>query len=473
MPELEVTEVPVDELVPYEGNAKLHPREQIDQIATSIAEFGNCDPIAAWHDEDGELVVIEGHGRLLALRQLGIETAPVILLDHLTDEQRRAYALVHNQLTMSSGFDFSALNDELDVILDIDMRDFGFDLFEPEDAYPDIEIPEAPERATTDRAGDGDEHDDECDDDDGFDLSEVASGSLVQRFVVPPFTTLDARQGYWQQRKRWWVELIGDDGSSRGDAKAYGTGSLSGNLGGALDRLSATAVSLTDPVLCEALVKWFTPHKGSKVFDPFAGDTAFGFVASHCGHSFTGIELRREQCDFNNDRVSGMDARYFCDDGRNLLSHIGVGSQDMMFSCPPYFDLEVYSDLENDASNQETFEDFYAILDEAFTRGAEALADNRFAAIVIGPVRNKKTGGFYDFYGSVVDTFRRAGMCLYNDAVLLTQAGTAPIRAAGNMKGRKLVTTHQNVLVFYKGNVREISSEFPEIEVEVDADDLE
>ena len=142
MPELEVVEVPVDELVPYEGNAKLHPREQIDQIATSITEFGNCDPIAAWHDDDGELVVIEGHGRLLALRQLGIETAPVILLDHLTDEQRRAYALVHNQLTLNSGFDFSVLNDELDAILDIDMRDFGFDFFEPEDAYPDIEIPE-------------------------------------------------------------------------------------------------------------------------------------------------------------------------------------------------------------------------------------------------------------------------------------------------------------------------------------------
>lgn len=133
MPELTITELPVSELVEYENNAKLHPYEQIEQIAESISEFGNNDPIAVWHNENGEAEIVEGHGRLMALRRLGIETAPVIYLDHLTDEQRRAYALVHNKLTMNSDFDFDILQKELGEIATIDMEDFGFELDEEQE----------------------------------------------------------------------------------------------------------------------------------------------------------------------------------------------------------------------------------------------------------------------------------------------------------------------------------------------------
>lgn len=106
---------------------KRDPLEQVDQIASSIQEFGNCDPIGVWHNKDGEPEIVEGHGRLMALRKLGIETAPVIFLDHLTDEQRRAYALVHNKLTMNSDFDFEILAEELESISSIEMGDLGFD----------------------------------------------------------------------------------------------------------------------------------------------------------------------------------------------------------------------------------------------------------------------------------------------------------------------------------------------------------
>lgn len=133
MPELEVVEVPTEELLEYSNNAKLHPQEQVDQIANSISEFGNCDPIGCWHNEDGEPEIVEGHGRLMALRKLGIETAPVIFLDHLTDEQRRAYALVHNKLTMNSDFDFEILAGEIEEITSIDMEAFDFEVmnFDP------------------------------------------------------------------------------------------------------------------------------------------------------------------------------------------------------------------------------------------------------------------------------------------------------------------------------------------------------
>ncbi len=129
---LEIEMVPVNELEMYEGNAKRHASEHVEQIASSIEEFNFADPIGAWHDESGNAVIVEGHGRLLAARKLGIEELPVIFLDYLSDEQRRAYTLVHNQLTMNTGFDFEVLSDELETITNIDMGEFGFDM-------PDLE----------------------------------------------------------------------------------------------------------------------------------------------------------------------------------------------------------------------------------------------------------------------------------------------------------------------------------------------
>lgn len=130
MPELEVREMAVADLVPYANNAKKHPKEQIDQIAESISEFGNCDPIAVWHNEEGQAEIVEGHGRVMALRQLGIETAPVITLDHLTDEQRRIYTHVHNQTTINSGFDEQALIEDMDN-LNADWEALGFEEYMP------------------------------------------------------------------------------------------------------------------------------------------------------------------------------------------------------------------------------------------------------------------------------------------------------------------------------------------------------
>lgn len=123
---MEIRKVEIGRIVPYAGNAKEHPREQIEQIKKSIEEFGNNDPIAV----DGNMVVIEGHGRLIALKELGYREAEVIVLEGLTEEQKNAYRLVHNQLTMNTGFDLRALEAELERIQGIDMEALGFDLGE-------------------------------------------------------------------------------------------------------------------------------------------------------------------------------------------------------------------------------------------------------------------------------------------------------------------------------------------------------
>lgn len=128
---LQIEYLSPDELVTYENNAKIHTAEQIEQIKHSIQEFGMNDPIAVWKDN----VIIEGHGRLIACKELGLDKVPVIRLDELTDEQRRAYALVHNKLTMNTDFDVSTLELELDDIADIDMEQFGFDDVELESFF--------------------------------------------------------------------------------------------------------------------------------------------------------------------------------------------------------------------------------------------------------------------------------------------------------------------------------------------------
>ena len=130
--ELKVEYVPIEDIKPYENNAKLHPAFQIEQIKKSIQEFGFADPCALWHGE-----VVEGHGRLLAAQKLGMKVIPCIKLDTLTDEQRRAYGLIHNKLTMNSDFDIDLLAEELDSIGDIDMGDFGFSLDDDETAPAD------------------------------------------------------------------------------------------------------------------------------------------------------------------------------------------------------------------------------------------------------------------------------------------------------------------------------------------------
>lgn len=129
MEQLKIEYVDKELLKPYANNAKVHSAEQIEQIKNSIRQFSFNDPIAVWHDN----VIIEGHGRLLAVMEMDeIDTVPIIRLDNLTDEQRRAYGLVHNKLTMNSDFNFDLLQLELDNI-ELDMTDFGFNDLQVDD----------------------------------------------------------------------------------------------------------------------------------------------------------------------------------------------------------------------------------------------------------------------------------------------------------------------------------------------------
>ena len=140
---LNIEYVNIDDVFMYENNAKEHTDKQIDDIVTSIRKYGMNDPIAVWKDN----VIIEGHGRLLACKQLGFTEVPIIHLDSLTDEKRREYMIVHNQTTMETGWDFSKLEQEL---ADLDFSDFSFDFGGIEDdaqsgGVQEVDAPEPPE----------------------------------------------------------------------------------------------------------------------------------------------------------------------------------------------------------------------------------------------------------------------------------------------------------------------------------------
>lgn len=171
--------------------------------------------------------------------------------------------------------------------------------------------------------------------------------------------------------------------------------------------------------------------------------------------------------DINNRALAdrSLPVKYICDDGRNVAKYFDTESQDLLFSCPPYFDLEHYSDLENDASNQKSYEGFIQILHDAFVSAIGCLKDNRFAVIVVGDVRDKHSGFYYDFCGDIKRIFKDGGMSLYNEIILVETAASTALRASRYMDSRKVGKMHQNILVFYKGDTSQIKNNFPRIDI--------
>jgi DNA modification methylase len=212
------------------------------------------------------------------------------------------------------------------------------------------------------------------------------------------------------------------------------------------------------------LLHWFT-EETHHCFDPFAGDAVFGFCSAFKGRFFEGIELRKEQVEFNQTLIDELNtgSKYHCDDALNILNYFKKESKDFMFTCPPYADLEVYSDLENDLSNM-TYEQFFETIEKVFFDCYKVLKNERFAAVVIGEVRHKTTGCYIGLVPKIINIMERAGFLYYNEMILQTPVGNLMMRAGRYMnQNRKIGKQHQNVLIFYKGNPKNISKHFNKI----------
>lgn len=393
----------------------------IDADNSIIAGNGVYAEWTNLHGERPPIRVVETDGR---------EMVVVKRTDIAADsKERQQLAVMDNSTSDLSEFDYELMQQDID---DATLEDYGIDMNPAVDKSPVKELPR---------------------------------GNLADDFLIMPASILNTRDAKWQARKRAWNDLIGDDGESRTGALAFSKliSSKHGSHGSA-------NVSILDAVLAEIINKWFLPTEvpaGAKLktCDPFAGDSVFGYVSGYLGAEFTGIELRQEQADLNNMRGQAVGARYICDDGQNIAQHLTPESQDLVFSCPPYFDLEKYSDDPKDASNQKEYGAFLNILSNALTGAAACLKKNRFAVIVMSNVRNHSTGGYYDICGDICRIMQAAGMILYNEFILVNIIGTGAMRTRGNMKTRKNVRCHQEVLVFYKGDnpLKDIPTEFGKI----------
>jgi len=318
---------------------------------------------------------------------------------------------------------------------------------------------------------------------------------LAERFGVPPFSVLDARQGYWQTRKRTWLalgiqsELGRGEGESEQARSHYAVGSRksadqNSNLNNAAKKPEwatstgtenmAAGTSIFDPVLCELAYRWFCPDAGI-ILDPFAGGSVRGIVAAELGRQYIGIDLSAEQIAANEAQAETIcgDVRpaWKCGDS-SRIAEIAKGEYDFIFSCPPYADLEVYSDNPADLSTM-PYEGFIAAYRNIIAQSVSMLRDNRFACFVVGDIRDKK-GFYWNFVSDTIAAFEDAGAILYNEAILVTAVGSLAIRVGKPFGSyRKLGKTHQNVLVFFKGNPKEIPAVYGECDFSEESPDME
>ena len=430
-------EVSPSDLLANPLNYRVHPRNQVDALAGILGEVGWVQRVIV-NRETGHIV--DGHARVGLAISRKEPTVPVVYVD-LTDAEEKLVLATLDPISAMATAD-KAILDQL--LADVSTGDAALQEL----------IAKTAEAASIDTAEPM--------------TREKSVGNIADRFLIAPFTVLNAREGWWQERKRAWLSLgikseLGRDQASPGGsprpATDYGVSHARGDGSGhSLQDTEATGTSIFDPVLTELVYRWFCAP-GHHVLDPFAGGSVRGIVASKLGRRYTGVELRANQVMANRgqaDVVLGVDdiqPSWIIGDSQSIMETCADVRADLIFSCPPYADLEIYSDDPADLSAM-TYEDFLTAYRAIIERACKLLKPDRFACFVVGDVRDKH-GNYRDFVGDTVQAFRDAGLHLYNEAILVTAVGSLPIRIGKQFSAtRKMGKTHQNVLVFLKGDAR-------------------
>ncbi|MEG2856807.1 SAM-dependent methyltransferase [Bacteroides sp.] len=447
-------------------NYRLHGDANKRLINKSLDECGAGRSILV----DRDNVIIAGNGVFEQAKQLGLNVRVIesdgkelVVVKRTdiasTDEKRKLLAFADNQTSDKSEFDLALIEEdfERDILDDWELE------------IGDIELDEV-------------------------DSVKGRTGVLKERFIIPPFSVLDAKSGNWQERKRAWLDLgiksdDGRDGNitfnrSAQPPKVYEVkNKLRAKTGTepswdeVMDYCQKNNIpvmggtSIFDPVLCELSYRWFNLNGGS-VLDPFAGGSVRGIVASKLGMPYFGVDLRNEQIESNYKNaleVIGENTipsypTWVCGDSCHIDTLYSGMQVDFIFSCPPYADLEVYSDDPKDLSTMK-YDDFKQAYFEIIKRSCSMLKDDRFAVFVVGEVRSKQ-GVYRNFVSDTISAFIEAGMVYYNEMILVNQIGSLAMRASNQFNhSRKIGKHHQNVLVFYKGDTNAIGSNYPELDL--------
>lgn len=418
-----IERVALDALTPHPRNPR---RGDVAAVAASLEAHGQYRPLVVQRSTGH---VLAGNHTLAAATQLGWTEMDVTYLD-VDDDQAERILLVDNRTSDLGAYDdqalasmLSALAAETEGLVGTGWDDAALAALLGRQ-QPREQLPPGPK--------------------------------LADRFLVPPFSVLDARQGYWQDRKREWLALGIQSELGRGVNLLQMSEQVLTSYYTAEEYGGANGTSVFDPVLCELAYRWFSPD-AARVLDPFAGGSVRGIVAARLGRSYTGIDLSAEQVAENDAqaarilRADDPSPRWLVGDARDTPTLVGDERFDFVFSCPPYFDLEKYSDDPADLSNAGDWSTFCAAYSEIIGRACAQLQPGRFACFVVGNLReDSREGVIRDLGAATIAAFADAGLVLYNDAILVTAVGSLALRAARIFRSRKLGRSHQQVLVFLK-----------------------
>jgi len=483
-PRIRIGDIPVycahDEIVDIGAvvgnprNPNTHPDRQIEALAKIIKAQGWRKPITISRRSG---FIVSGHGRYQAALLLNAEAVPVDFQDYASDAEEYADLIADNRIAELSELDEAAITELLQEIeeegLPIDLTGYTDDDLQELLFSPD----EDPEDEEQER--------------------QQAKNTLQERFIIPPFSILDSRTGQWQDRKRAWKAVGIKSEIGRGADGDITKGGLTFNVSSQPpkvleekrlyensvgrkipwaeyaekfpERLSLTGTSIFDPVVCELFYRWFCPS-GGKIIDPFAGGSVRGIVAALTGREYTGLDLSERQIKANRANWEDIDhniiiaephrvntpakAPEWINADSTTIDTAVDGKYDLLFTCPPYADLEVYSDDPRDISTMD-YPQFLEAYREIIRKAADKLKDNAFAVCVVGEVRDKR-GHYYNFVGDTIEAFKAAGLHYYNENILVNAYASAAMRVTRTFNAsRKNAKVHQNILTFTKGDAEQ------------------
>lgn len=413
-------------LIDHPKNRNKHGQDQIERLADIYKYQGIRHPIIVSRLSG---CIVAGHGRKLAAIRAGVSEMPVVFQEFESAEQEYAFIQSDNAIALWADLDLSGINTDLEFL----GPDFNIDMLGIHNFTLDAET-----------------------------YTDIQNGKLSDIFLAPPFSILDAKQGYWFERKKEWLSI--------GIKSEIGRKENMLGFSGRINRsINKSGTSVFDPVLCEISYKWFCPY-GGKILDPFAGGSVRGIVAAKLGYNYFGNDLREEQIEANRINAKEINVNPTWTTGDSLeIDKIFINEKfDFIFSCPPYADLEVYSDNAKDISNMD-YNDFKKVYFEIIRKSVQLLNDDSFAVFVVGEVRKKdKNGNYLNFVGDTIRAFEEAGASYYNEIILATSIGSSGMRAAKIFQAaRKVVKIHQNVLVFCKGSAKKATEKIGEIEFDL------
>lgn len=449
------------------------------KLLESILKYQFIDPFKVWESE-GKLYCLDGRHRYLDLVKVSESGAsvpdmlPATFID--CDSMQEAAELV---LVYSSAYAKITQQGLLEFV-----QNFNLDFPDMQSIMnlPDFDPIEFEGLLNHDESNVGEK---------------IEASSLKESFILPPFSVLDTRTGAWQDRKRKWLSLGFNSQETREDIELIAKSGQSTGVYELRNKMRETlkreptwdeiidyakkkgvhvyeGASIFDPVLCELSYRWFCTD-GGKILDPFAGGSVRGVVAGVLGYHYAGIDLRLDQVEANRKQASILNLQdlvsWECGDSNQVLDDIKQ-EVDFIYSCPPYADLEKYSDDPKDLSNMD-YADFKDVYFSIIKKSVAQLKDDRFACFVVGDVRDKK-GFYYNFVSDTIQAFKDAGMELYNEIILVNVAGSLAIRVRRQFNnGRKIGKMHQNVLVFYKGDPKKIKENYPELNLGEDIEGID